>query len=179
VVEVEYSLIMPGPLTPTSWETLWLPSGREVHIPKATPSFRRFEGEFAGSDWGNKPILDFEGVPLFAELVVWRLFEREGWSGGWMSGTTRYRTQMPSESKTIYALPDPQRQLLDDIYNRAGVRRGRADVYCWKGEAIAFAEVKHRDNDQISPDQRAWIEAALRVGVPLASLLIVEWEFDG
>jgi hypothetical protein len=60
-----------------------------------------------------------------------------------------------------------------------GVVPALGDVYCWKGEAVAFAEVKHRDNDQIRPDQRTWIEAALGVGVPLASLLIAEWEFSG
>lgn len=161
-------------MVPTSWETLQLPSGRVVEVPKATPSFVRSEGMV----WNGKPLVDFEGTPLVAELLVWRLFERDGWSGGWMTSSKSYRTEMFSESKTTYPLPEPQRRLLEKIYARLGNEKGRFDLYCWKGDDVAFVEVKHRGSDWIKDPQKAWIEAALEVGVTLESLLIVEWTDD-
>ncbi len=46
----------PETLTPHTTETMLLPSGANVEIPKARPVFERWEGEFAGDTYGNKPL---------------------------------------------------------------------------------------------------------------------------
>jgi hypothetical protein len=45
--------------------------------------------------------------------------------------------------------------------------------------SVLFAEAKHGGKDALRPSQKAWIEAALNEGVPLESLLVVEWGFGG
>ena len=67
--------------------------------------------------------------------------------------------------------------LLDRIYARSGKRSGAFDVLAWSGEGVLFAEAKHGGKDALRPSQKAWIEAALDEGVPLGSLLVVEWGF--
>jgi hypothetical protein len=32
----------------------------------------------------NKPVLDLEGLPTWAEFVLLRLLERDGWTGAWV-----------------------------------------------------------------------------------------------
>jgi hypothetical protein len=51
----------PALLTPTTTERVLLPSGREVDLPKTTPRFPKWQGEFPWSTYGGKPILDFRG----------------------------------------------------------------------------------------------------------------------
>jgi hypothetical protein len=152
---------------------VFLSSGREALVPKTRPTFKGWTGAFTGSTYGGKPLLDFDGQALFAELVILRLFQRDGWDGVWVDKST-YRTSMMEHSRV--ALPPDKERLLQDIYHRAGARAGCFDVLCWKDEWVVFAESKRRSKDWLQPTQRRWIEAALGVGVPLKSLLIVEWE---
>jgi hypothetical protein len=48
----------PALLTPNTTERVLLPSGREEDLPKATPRFPEWTGEFPWSTYGGKPILD-------------------------------------------------------------------------------------------------------------------------
>jgi hypothetical protein len=57
----------PALLTPTTTERVLLPSGREVALPKTTPRFPKWTGEFPWSTYGGKPILDLHG-----EIVILR-----------------------------------------------------------------------------------------------------------
>jgi hypothetical protein len=75
--------------------------------------------------------------------------------------------------------PSSLLDLLDRIYARSGKRSGAFDVLAWADESVLFAEAKHGGKDALRPSQRAWIEAALEEGVPLESLLVVEWGFGG
>ena len=65
----------PALLTPTTTEHVLLPSGREEFLPKATPRFPKWRGEFPWSTYGGKPILDLHGELLYAEFVILRLLE--------------------------------------------------------------------------------------------------------
>jgi hypothetical protein len=79
----------PGLLTPTTTELVRPLSGGEVDLPKATPRFPEWKGDFPWSNYGGKPILDLHGEPLYAEIVIPRLLEAEGWSGVWVNHVHR------------------------------------------------------------------------------------------
>ena len=79
----------PTLLTPTTTEHVLLLSGREEGLPKTTPRFPKWTGEFPWSTYGGKPILDFRGEPLYAEFVILGLLEAEGWSGVWVNSVHR------------------------------------------------------------------------------------------
>jgi len=68
----------PAQVMPDSLEILRLPSGDEVHIPKARPALRQWTGEFEGDTCGNKPLADMDGELMFAELATLRLFHKDG-----------------------------------------------------------------------------------------------------
>jgi hypothetical protein len=43
-------------------------------------------------------------------------------------------------------------------------------------DRVLFAELKRAGRDRIRPDQRLFLETALKRGIPLDAFLIVEWE---
>ena len=168
----------PALLTPTATVRVLLPSGREVALPKTTPRFPKWQGEFPWSTYGGKPILDFRGEPLYAEFVILRLLEAEGWSGVWVNSVHRRSFPRRWTPSPIMILPPSNLlDLLDRIYARSGKRSGAFDVLAWADESVLFAEAKHGGKDALRPSQKAWIEAALDEGVSLESLLVVEWGF--
>lgn len=168
----------PGPLIPEMTEELSLPSGTPVSIPKADPLFRRWEGEFVGDIYGNKPLLDIDGEPMFAELAILRLFQKDGWDGVWVDTfRKKYRTSWGDEG--VVRLSGDKLQLLKAIHQRAGSTSGCFDVFCWKDDFVVFAESKRKSKDDIRQTQLAWLEAAMHTGFGASNFLIVEWMSTG
>jgi hypothetical protein len=162
-------------LTPTSTEEIVLPSGRIVHIPRATPVFRAWAGEPVGDSYGGKPVVEVNGEPAFAELAVRRMFCEDGWDGVWVDTYRNVYRIGYGEQGCKVTIPSEQEDLLGRIYERAGARKGCWDVYCWRNREVVFAEMKQQRRDRIRDTQRRWLEAALDIGLPLESFLVVEW----
>lgn len=167
----------PAQLTPDSLEILRFSSGEEVHIPKARPAFGQWTGEFEGDTYGNKPLVDMDGEPMFAELAILRLFQKDGWDGVWVDTFSRkYRTAWGETG--VVRLSGDRLETLRAIHRRAGSASGCFDVYCWRKDLIMFAESKRASKDHIRDTQLRWLEAALRVGLEPSSFLVVEWFFS-
>ena len=170
--------LYPVQLMPEMVENLHLPSGLDVQIPKAAPVFRPWSGEFTGDTYGNKPLLDIDGVPMFAELAILRLFQRDGWNGVWVDTfRKKYRTSWGEAG--VVRLSGDKLQLLKAIHQRAGSASGCFDVFCWKNDFVVFAESKRRSKDEIKQTQLAWLEAAMGTGLDASAFLIVEWTSSG
>jgi hypothetical protein len=166
---------LPETLRPTTTITIALDDGRQLEIPKATPCFKRWHGEPIIDTYGYKPMLDHSGEPLFAELVILRHLQIAGWQGVWID---TYRRKFLIAPRTAGVVPENALSRLEAIYERAGSRYGCFDVFAWSGTDLLFAEAKHRKKDPIRPSQRKWLAAALDLGIPLSSLLVVEWNAD-
>jgi hypothetical protein len=167
----------PDLLIPEATENLYLASGALVGMPKARPRFREWQGEFAGDTYGHKPLLDVDGEPMFAELAILRLFQKDGWDGVWVD-TFRKKHRTAWGEKGVVKLSEGRLRLLKAINERAGSSSGCFDVYCWKGERVLFAESKRKSKDKIRETQLRWLEAAIRTGLEPGSFLIVEWSFS-
>lgn len=165
----------PETLKPTSTMGFSTPNLGVVAVPKASASFRVWSGARLADDYGGKAALDYEGEPLFAELVILRHFQKAGWQGVWID-TYRRRTLVSLTQEV--SLPPERRALLDQIAARAGNNNGCFDVFAWRDDHVAFAESKRSGRDRIRPSQVRWVAAALHVGVPLESLLVVEWSLS-
>lgn len=75
-------------------------------------------------------------------------------------------------------LPEHANSLLRSI-KEAGPNVGAPwDLVAWRDGRFLFVEAKHRGKDQVRKSQLAWIDAALTVGIPLASFLMVEWGYS-
>jgi hypothetical protein len=165
----------PDLLRQQSLESLTLPSGREVKLPKATPLFHAWRGAMPRDTYGRKPLLDLNGEMVFAELAILRLFELTGWEGRWIdSYRGKYRIGYWAENVTK-DLPGQYQDVLHSIRAKSGCRGGYFDVFCWRDGITVFGEAKWQTHDRIRPSQRRWLEAALDIGIPVESFLIVEW----
>jgi hypothetical protein len=72
--------------------TVQLPSGASMILPRCAPQFAKWMGGVPQFTFGNKPILDHEGKPIFAELLVLRLLQADGWEGAWVSSYAGLKT---------------------------------------------------------------------------------------
>jgi hypothetical protein len=170
--------LYPEQLMPETLENLHLPSGLDVQIPKTAPVFRLWSGEFTGDTYGNKPLLDIDGTPIFAELAILSLFQKDGWNGVWVDTfRKKYRTSWGEAG--VVRLSGDELQLLKAIHQRAGSASGCFDVFCWKENLVVFAESKRKSKDEIRQTQLAWLEAAMQTGLDASAFLIVEWLSTG
>jgi len=139
--------------------------------------FEAWKGKKPGRPriWSGKGYLNHKGEPLFAELVILRTLEQEGWEGVWVNNFSRtFQKGLPKVSR-VYDLPVKVRKVFEQIENRNGGRGGCWDVFAWRKGEVMFAEAKRSRRDAIRPKQRAWLQAALEVGIPLSSFIIMEW----
>jgi hypothetical protein len=170
---------------PTTWESLVLAPGRKEAVRKVTPGFPKWAGASPGSDYGGKPIVDFEGRPAFAELVILWTVNQVGWDGVWVThagGREKHRRGFwgPQEE---FQLPDGVLKFLSDVRSKRGdSSRGTWDIVCWPRDATAiaatdlrFIESKWGGKDGIKLDQIDWYRVARESGVSREAFLIVEW----
>lgn len=165
---------LPDLLAPVRTERMDLPSGGEVGIAKTTPAFTLWTGPPPADTYfdNGKPVVCFNGEALFAELAILRALQADGWEGVWVD---TFRNQHLDAMGQTADVPAEHLALLDRIYQRAGNRSGCFDVYAWKEDRVLFAEAKRAQQDRIRSSQLRWLNAALDVGVPLGSFLVVEW----
>lgn len=178
----------PSLLRPTATEAL--PSnGMVLTVPKAELRFRRWEGTPLSNTFGNKPLIDFGGRPVFAELCVYELMRLSGWQARWVETygagamTPNHFTRWVDArlaGQQHEPITDPRLlELLHRIAQANGhTYAGCWDVLGWKGETVLFAELKRLKKDRIRPTQPRWLEAGLQAGLQPTNFLLVEWDLD-
>jgi hypothetical protein len=165
----------PENLRPTASETVGLPDGRSVVVPKTNPTFRRRSGAPPGDTFGGKTLLEFEHRPAFAELAILWSFTAAGWDGVWMDSYGKRRLTEFWPVPVSREIPAEQEQLLREITSGAAGQGCPWDVFCWSGTGVVFAEAKRKGRDSIRSTQTAFLAAALHLGLPISAFLIVEW----
>jgi hypothetical protein len=173
----------PVSLQPTTTEILTLPLRGSVSLPKATPTFQKWRGDPVEDNFGGKTILDFEGRPAFAELYILWTLQKDGWQGVWVDSYRHLFRTGYWDSEPQQSLPERPNSVPEEIWNLAKIRSGVWDVFCWRGERVLFAESKRAKSkgvrkDDIQQSQIDFAESALNIGLPLDSLLLVEWNTD-
>ena len=104
-------------LIPNSQEIIVLPSGEEIRVPKSVVTLKAWDGSPIDDTYGGKALLDYKGTPLFAELIILRMLEEDGWSGVWVDNyRKKFRTAMPSTEASVS--PPGQQAILDRIKKR-------------------------------------------------------------
>jgi len=164
--------MIPEALRPTSTEPFQLSPSTVIDVPKALPTFQAWRGPSIPNTYGGKAALEFEGEPLFAELVILRHFQRKGWQEAWID---TYRRRTLSGIDQPCEIPIGPRARLTAISEHAGSSSGCFDVYVWRDETFMFAEAECLGRDRVRASQVRWLTSALAVGVPVGALLVVEW----
>jgi hypothetical protein len=166
----------PSLLQPNSIESFFFTSNKTVEIPKVNLTFDKWTGNQFEDTYNNKPVLNFEDEPVFAELAILRIFQSEGWNGVWVDTYRRKYRNGYWDENSVVQLPQDKQLSLNNIYKIAGIKSGCWDVFCWKDEEVIFAESKRRMKDKIRANQIQWLEAAFKYGLKEDSFLMVEWD---
>lgn len=171
---------MADELTPTNIITVSLPSGGKIDLPVCSLTFPKWSGELPKFDFGKKPIVNYKGKAVFAELAILEILIDSGWNGVWVEtyGGIHFLKDMPTSwklSQHNISIPLDKETLLKNIW-KTGKTTACFDVFAWKGNEILFCEGKHKGKDRLTKAQTKFIEGALACGVPAQSLMIVEWE---
>ncbi len=172
-------MILPLELTPSDIMTVPLPSGNTVDLPVCHPTFSSWSEKLPNFDFGKKPIVNYKGKGVFAELAILGLLIDSGWNGIWVEtyGGIHFLKDMPTSwklSQHNISITLDKETLLKNIW-KTGKTTACFDVFAWKDNDILFCEGKHKGKDRLTKAQTKFIEGALACGVPIQSLVIVEW----
>lgn len=173
-------------LNPSSLETFHLQDG-SVEIPKAIISFKKWQGVKPNS-FGGKPFIDFEGVPVFAELAIAKTFQKLGYTAYWVETYARgnklpmflldwqdkpYKEQTNSDINEPWVLEKLASIADQNSHSYAGCW----DILAWKDDKLLFIESKRNKKDSVRSSQNNWLQAALQTGLKPENFLIVQWDF--
>jgi hypothetical protein len=160
-------------------ELLVSKNGRAIPIDKYLFRFQRWPQPHDFDTYGGKPLLNLNGEPLFAELVLLRLLERQGYKGVWVD---TFRTKFWQGLPGLAAPVVPELIILD-AYNKiyrlkGGPGAGCFDIIAYREGHFVFAELKRKTKDAIRPTQVEWLEAALNAEFHKPTVFIAEWDCD-
>jgi hypothetical protein len=127
--------------------------------------------------YGRKPVIDCDGVPLFAELAIIPVLKQQGYEDAvWVDS---YRKSFRNEMLPKKCTPPPHVLALHSKIRgqNSASWAGCFDLMAWKGEVVSFVELKSKGHDKMRDEGLLWVENALNVGVSLDRFSICEWEF--
>jgi hypothetical protein len=142
------------------------------------------------STYNVKPLIDWNGVPLYAELAILEIVKDNGWEGVWVDSFHRkFLDCMPAGRNLSVELPGnvaEEIQEIRSIYWRISAQHrdaklsnrgfgGSWDILCWKGDKLLFIEAKRKFKGHIQQSQAAWLMAVLACGKKASSFRIAEW----
>lgn len=169
--------------------------GLEVTVPSINLVFKRWRGKPIRDDFGGKPVVDYEGRPLFAEIAILRTAVKAGWSAFWQqayplrqSGPYYYyadwkEDRVRKDQITKSSLDSPYHQDLQARIARYNSNsfRGCWDIVAWNGEGkrTLYIESKQSKKDSLRDNQVRWFSACLSAGLKKKeNFLVVQWRFD-
>ena len=146
-----------------------------IEIRKSFQELPIWTGAEIEDTYGNKPVLDYKGTPLFAELFALRIFKEKGFNGVWADSYRKTcRTELPEKKEPKITLPDFVKNQLDQI-NPDNKLSGTWDLILWKENEIRFVELKRKNKDKIRQTQIDFLDRATKYGIPIENFEIFEW----
>jgi hypothetical protein len=169
--------------------------GLEVTVPSINLIFKRWRGKPIKDDFGGKPLVDYEGRPVFAEIAIVRTAVKAGWSAFWQqayplrqNGPHYYyadwrEDRVRKDQITKSSLDSPYHQDLQARIARynSNSYRGCWDIIAWNGggKRTLYIESKQYKKDSIRDNQVRWFSACLSAGLKKKeNFLVVQWRFD-
>jgi hypothetical protein len=184
-----YNEDMPYPknLEPDHEEVYEL-EGQSYAVPGVSLKFKKWDGLTIANTFGGKPLIDYDGKPMFAELAIQRMAVKGGWSARWVetyaskSDGPYFFTDWldaPLPKQIVAPVEDlPQQDLMAKIWEKNNKSfSGCWDVIAWKGSNTLFLESKRYKKDSVRGTQLNWLKAGLAAGLKPENFLIVQWAF--
>ena len=149
-------------------------NGKEIN--KSYHELPTWNGNSIKDSYGNKPVLDFNGEPVFAELYALKQYKRNGFDGVWADTYRKiFRTELPEKNQPKIDLPEFVQNKLNEI-NPNGKLSGTWDLILWKNNTLKFVELKRQKKDKIRQTQIDFLDRALGKGMAVDDFEIYEWK---
>lgn len=151
-----------------------LPSSRRVvHLPVYLRNEKTWTDElpreFAAVP--NKPPYVIDGAPTYPELLVVRLLEKAGWGAAWRktwNGVAYWRDINEKVEPSALAL-----SIIEQVTRGAGYE-GSWDIVAWRDRELRLLFSRTPGGQRVSAYAADWLDAALRMGIPLGCFAVVE-----
>ena len=159
-----------------SEQSLTSENGEVLTIDKYNFVFQPWVDKHNFDTYGGKQILNLDREPLFAELLVLRLLERQDYKGVWVDTyRNKFWQRLPHFSFPV--LPDKKLlNVYDKIYELKGGRKsGCFDIVAFKDEHFVFIELKKNKEDNIRQTQIEWLKSARTLTSVKSTFIIAEW----
>lgn len=141
-------ILYPNTFTPDHEEKHEL-EGVEYSIPAVSLPLKKWEGQSIQNTFGGKPLVDYEGKPMFTELAFYHMAIKDGWSARWVE---TYATKKEGPCYFTDWLDAPLtwqiNEKLDDVYQEELMKKmalqnngsysGCWDVLVWKDNRTFF-----------------------------------------
>lgn len=180
-------------------EIVKLPDGNQVLIPVARLTFDQWKGRHINNTFGCKPIVDYNGKWMFAELAIRNRIvdggHAAGWSAQWIEG--RYYLEQwndapfnKQQKESIQKLPNWNQLKLIDAHcaelfpeYKRNSYSGCWDILAWNAVTTLFIELKRYRKDRITLPQKRWLASVLSADLMPEKLteknfLVIEWDFE-
>jgi hypothetical protein len=154
--------------------TVDLPSSRsQVTVPAYVRTEARWTGALPTgfSSIPNKHAFVLDGAPVYPELLVVRLLESAGWGAAWRKnwgGVAYWRDIRDPITPPPLALA-----ILEQVSRQAG-HDAPWDIVAWRGRELRLLVSRVDRGQRVSAYLANWLDAALRMGIPLGCFAIVE-----
>ncbi|HWD90084.1 MAG TPA: hypothetical protein VG367_18280 [Mucilaginibacter sp.] len=183
----------PSLLTPTDCEVISF-NGQTIELPKTIITFKQWKGVSIAYTFGGKPLIDFDGIPVFAELAIMKLFKISGWQARWIEtcgSPDKNPFHFSDWDPTKLKLTEQNRDMIQDdsilkLLDAISILNSKTygysysgcwDVVGWRGDKILFAESKRTNKDRFRETQHKWLSAGMMSGLDSNNFLVVEWDF--
>jgi hypothetical protein len=154
--------------------TVLLPSsGRNVVVRTYQRREKRFVGDLP-ANFGtvpNKVAVELDGLAVYPEFAIVRRLESAGWRAVWRKNW--HGAAFWKDIDVVADLPSNVLLTFEAIAGIAGA--GAWDILAWKGDRILYIESKQYGSDNLTLNQRRWLETALDQGVPIEAFAIYEY----
>lgn len=157
-------------------ETLLTESGQTILLDKYNFVFKAWTENHNFGTYGGKKLLELDNEPLFAELLLLRLLEKQGYKGVWVDTyRNKFWQRLPHFSFPV--IPDKKlTDIYEKIYEQKGGRKsGCFDIIAFKNNHFIFVELKKNKEDSIRKTQIEWLKTALTQDLENPTFLIAEW----
>lgn len=176
----EPSPILDAPLTAALGASVVMPA--TIHLPSSrrdvqVPAYVRTEVSWTDelprtfAVIPNKRAYALDGLAYYPELLVVRLLERAGWGAAWRKtwGGEAYWRDINE-----VASPSPLALTIVEQVNRQAGHAGSWDIVAWRGRELRLLSSRRAGAERVSSFLAEWLEAALRMGIPLGCFALVE-----
>lgn len=123
----------------------------------------------------NKPAFAHGGTALYPELIVVHLLEAAGWGAAWHK---KWKTEAFWRDIGVEVEPSALALAIIEQVSRQAGHAAPWDIVAWRGRELRLLTSYTGGGKPMGAYHASWLDAALRMGIPLGCFAIVDHHSD-